>query len=77
MSDEIEPPWIKYPGYPPADPFWRQSGELWFALVWLPHWQSLNVKQQADYLNKWKVPDVWRDFYFDQAFQQWLCSTDE
>lgn len=77
MLDEIEPPWIKYPGYPPGDTFWRQSGELWFSLVWRPYWQSLNIEQQAGYLSKWKVPDVWRDFYFDHEFQQWLLTTDE
>lgn len=76
MKDEIEAPWIKYPGYPPGDTFWRQSGELWFSLLWLPYWQSLDAQQQTDYLNKYNVPDVWRDYYFDQEFQEWLRSTD-
>lgn len=35
---EIAPPWVKYPGYSPGDAFWRQSGEYWYAYVWMPYW---------------------------------------
>lgn len=74
---EINPPWVMYPGYPPGDTFWRQSGEAWFNFVWRPYWESLSSVEQEDYLRRWKVPDVWRSFYFNPDFQKWLESTDE
>jgi hypothetical protein len=76
-TNEVVPPWIEFPGFPPSDTFWRQSGEYWFALVWEPYWKSLNPQEQQDYLEKWNVPEVWRNFYFDPEFQAWLDSTDE
>ena len=74
---EIVPPWIKYPGYAPADTFWRQSGEAWFCYVWEPFWKNLSFQEQEQYLQKWHVPEVWKNFYFDSKFQEWLISTDE
>jgi hypothetical protein len=75
-NQEIEPPWVKYPDYPPGDGFWRQAGEPWFALVWRPYWESLNAQEQDDYLNRWNVPQIWRLFYFDRDFREWLRLTD-
>lgn len=74
---EVEPPWIKYPGFPPGDIFWRQSGEAWFAYAWEPYWKSLTLPEQAGYLKKWNVPEIWWEFYFDPEYQAWLESTDD
>lgn len=74
---EIEPPWVKYPGYGPGDGFWRQSGEAWFAHVWEPFWNALNQEQQEEYLKHWNVPEKWKQFYFDKSFMKWLESTDD
>jgi hypothetical protein len=62
MQQEIEPPWIKFPGYPPPDGFWRQSGEYWLHDVWAPFWKSLNAEDRESYLKKWNVPNVWKCF---------------
>jgi len=77
MTNEIDPPWVKYPNYPPADTFWRQAGEPWFTLVWEPYWKSLTSEEQATYLSRWSVPEIWRLFYFEPDFEEWLRSTDE
>jgi len=76
-TDEVPPPWVMHPGYPPADAFWRQSGEAWFTYVWRPYWETLTPLQQEEYLERWKVPQEWSLFYFDQSFQAWLESTDD
>ncbi len=76
-SKEISPPWILYSGYPPGDPFWRQGGEIWFHYVWKPYYDSLDGKEQNDYLERWSVPDAWAKFYFDPEFQKWLDSVDD
>jgi len=67
---EIVPPWVKYPGYPPGDMFWRQTGEEWFCSVWKPFWYSLTITGQNKYLVRWEVPRDWQDFYFDPAFRK-------
>lgn len=77
MKYEVEPPWIKYPGYPPGDPFWRQTGENWFLLFWEPFWKSLTIGEQEEYLAKWAVPKEWELYYFDSSFREWLESIDE
>lgn len=69
--NEIKPPWIEYPGYPPGDGFWRQSGEAWFAYVWEPFWNKLTDQEQRDYLNRLNAPVEWRSFY-SREFQDWL-----
>jgi hypothetical protein len=73
----IEPPWVKFPGFPPGDGFWRHSGEIWFKEVWEPYWEALSSEGRERYLEQWAVPKVWRDFYFDRKFQQWLDSVDD
>jgi len=75
----IEPPWIAYPGFPPADTFWRQSGEIWLHEIWRPYWHQLTETEKAAYLNKWPPPDVWQRFSIDlnPEFKAWLDSTDE
>jgi hypothetical protein len=73
----VPPPWREYPGYPPGDPFWRQSGQAWLEEIWQPYWQSLTLEAQREYLERWKVPDVWRMIYFDPAFGRWLDEVDE
>ena len=70
----IEPPWIKYPNYPPYDTFWRQAGEYWFAYVWEPFWLNLTPSEQANYVQKWNPPQVWMNFYFDT---KWLNDNDK
>lgn len=74
---EIEPPWAKYPGYPPGDTFWRQTGEAWLTWVWRPYWDSLDAAHKSAYLERWRVPEVWSRYYFDEDFAQWLESVDE
>ncbi len=76
--DEVPPPWVESPGYPPADIFWRQSGQYWFAYVWEPFWNTLNVDEKEDYLKRWNVPDVWRMYsiQINSEFAKWLESTD-
>lgn len=77
LDEEIEPPWIKYPGFPPGDGFWRQTGEAWLTLIWQPYWDSLRDEQRDIYLERWNVPREWRLYYFDTDFQQWLAETDD
>ncbi len=76
-NEQIVPPWVKYPGFPPGDPFWRQSGEIWFVYVWEPYWNSLTATQQEEYLKTWNVPSEWWDFYFDPEFRAWLDTVDD
>jgi len=73
----IEPPWVKYPGFAPGDPFWRQTGEAWLTLVWRPFWDSLSTEAQEAYLAHWRVPEDWRLYYFDAAFLKWLEDVDK
>jgi hypothetical protein len=76
-DEEVEPPWVAHPGYPPGDGFWRQSGETWFTLVWEPYWQALTLEKRKQYLDRWKVPADWEKYYFDDDFQRWLSSADD
>lgn len=76
-NDEIMPPWIVYPDFPPGDPFWNQSGEAWFYYVWEPYWKSLSQEEQEAYLKRFSVPQEWQDFYFDPSYQEFLESIDE
>ena len=75
--EEVKPPWIMYPGYPPADGFWRQGGEIWFHHVWRPYWDALLPEEQKKYLKLWKVPHDWQNFYFNADFQKWLEAVDK
>ncbi len=77
VDEEIEPPWVKYPGFPPGDGFWRQAGEAWLTYVWQPYWDSLKDEQRDVYLERWNVPKEWRSYYFDTDFQQWLAEIDD
>lgn len=77
MDNNIDPPWIKYPIYPPGDFFWREAGEPWFIYVWEPFWKSLTLEEQKEYLSQYEVPEEWLRFYFDSDFQNWLDSVDE
>jgi hypothetical protein len=72
---EIPPPWIQYPGYPPGDTFWRQTGEAWFTEVWRPYWERLRPDEQAAYLERWNVPEAWR-LYCNPDFARWLEDVD-
>lgn len=76
-TGEIPPPWVEYPGYEPGHIFWRQTGEPFFNLVWEPFYEALSETQKEDYRARWKVPEVWQDFYFDKKWRDWLESTDE
>lgn len=73
----MKPPWIQYPGYSPGDPFWRQSGELWFSYVWQPYFQNLTDDEKKRYLQEWKPPQEWQVFYFDEEWQGFLHSVDD
>jgi hypothetical protein len=75
--EDIKPPWVVYPGYPPGDGFWRQAGETWLTLVWRPYWESLSPEEQRGYLVRWHVPNEWRDYYFDADFVKWLDTVDD
>lgn len=77
-NNNLEPPWVKFPEFPPFDTFWRQSGEYWLAYEWLPYWESLNQQEKEDYLIHWQVPEVWRLFsaYINPEFEKWLESID-
>lgn len=70
------PPWIQYPGFPPADGFWRQSGEAWFANIWTPFWDSLSESKQKQYLSNNPPPGDWQSYYFDNDFQNTLSTID-
>jgi len=75
---EIEPPWITYPSYPPGDFFWREPGEPWFHYVWKPYWDSLSPDDQGAYLERWNVPEEWRRYYFEpDSFMKWLDEIDD
>jgi hypothetical protein len=74
---EITPPWVQYPGYGPGDTFWRQTGEVFMAVVWEPYYESLSEEEQQAYLERWKVPQEWQNFYFDKAWRELLESADE
>lgn len=76
-SNEIAPPWIEYPGHPPGDIFWRQSGEIWFHDVWRPYYDSLSSEEQKNYLARWNAPSDWQKYYFNLDFQKWLESIDD
>lgn len=71
--EEIEPPWIAYPGYPPGDFFWRDAGEPWVHYVWKPYWDSLTREEQEAYLQRWNAPEEWRYYYL--VFMKWLKET--
>lgn len=73
---EILPPWILYPEYGPGDGYWRQAGEAWFVEVWQHYWQKLSLDEQADYVQRWMPPEVWKKFYFNNDFSEWLDSVD-
>lgn len=75
--EEINPPWVQFPGFEPGDFFWRDAGQPWLVYVWRPYYDSLTPKEQEDYLRRWKVPKEWQDFYFDPEFQKWLEAIDE
>ena len=76
-DNEILPPWVTYPGYPPGDTFWRQSGEAWFHYVWKPYFESLSSEEKELYLKRWNTPEIWQKFYFNEEFQNWLKEVDD
>ncbi len=76
-AGEVRPPWIEYPGFGPGDGFWRQSGEYFFSEEWRPYYDSLSSEQQAEYLKYWEVPPLWRDYYFDPEWQEFLEHVDD
>lgn len=76
-SVEVEPPWVHAPGYPPGDPFWRQSGEAWLTFVFRPYWDSLKSAEQVAYLERWHAPQDWQLYYFSPEFTNWLDSVDD
>ncbi len=57
---EIKPPWIAYPGYPPGDFFWRDAGDAYYGYAWDPFWQQLNDQEKTEYLDRWDAPEEWR-----------------
>ncbi|MFA6066767.1 MAG: hypothetical protein WC707_06320 [Candidatus Babeliaceae bacterium] len=78
---EINPPWIQHPEFPPYDCFWRQSGEFWYLDVWLPYWRSLSEEEKKHYLEKWNAPEEWLRHYdvtdfdpdwFDDVVNAWI-----
>jgi len=73
-NEEITPPWIKYPRFPPYDGFWRQSGELWLVYVWEPFWNELTPIEKEDYLKRWDVPEY--SYQINPEFGKWLESID-
>lgn len=78
-THEIEPPWVKYPGFPPGDSFWRQPGEAWFFYIWLPYWQSLSSAAKDQYLTRWSIPDEWSKYceHINPEFKRFLESSDD
>lgn len=72
---EISPPWVEYPDISPDNIFWRQEGEPWALYVWLPYWTALTEEQRGKFIDQWKVPEKWREFY-DKEFQDWLATLD-
>jgi len=76
-NEEVPPPWVKFPGFPPGDFFWRDAGEIWFVYVWEPFWKKLSPQEQKDYLKRYHVPYKWQRFYFDPDFQSWLEHVDD
>jgi len=78
MDKQPPAPWVKYPGFPPFDGFWRQTGEYWLAYVWEPYWNALSLEEKEAYLQRWDVPDVWREYsaYINPEFAKLLESID-
>jgi hypothetical protein len=74
---ESVPPWLQYPGFPPGDAFWRQTGEAWLSRVWQPFWASLGPTERDAYLVRWHAPQAWRLVYGDPDFAQWLEAVDD
>lgn len=77
INNEITPPWIKFPGFPPGDFLWREAGQPWLIYVWEPFWQKLSEAEQEAYLIKYEVPDEWKRYYFDKDFKAWLETVDD
>jgi hypothetical protein len=76
-QEEVQPPWVAYPGYGPGDTFWRQTGEAFMALVWEPYYEALSEEEKDAYLKRWQVPQEWWNFYFDPAWRAFMESADE
>ncbi len=64
-TNEIEPPWVWRPKFPPSDFFWRDAGDPWLNYVWRPYWHNLPDEEKEGYLHRWNVPDEWRFFSLD------------
>jgi hypothetical protein len=62
FEQEVQPPWIQFPNYSPADPFWRMGAYEWYQYQWRPYWNSLSDDEKKDYLNRWQAPEEWRNF---------------
>jgi hypothetical protein len=62
QSPEPHPPWVEYPDEEPFWGGWRQgSGEFWLHYTWFPYWRKLTQNQRLAYLERWHVPDNWRE----------------
>ena len=59
---KINPPWVEYPGFPPYDTFWRQSGEYYLFDVWQPFWNNLSSRDKEKVLKRWPMPQVIRRY---------------
>jgi len=74
---EVPPPWIVYPGTLPYDYFWREAGQHWLENVWRVFWHDLDIEGQDDYLRRYPVPEIWRDYFPINRIDQAIAQIDE
>lgn len=77
VGGEVRPPWVEYPGIGPGEFFWREAGEPWKTQVWEPYYNGLDATAQAEYLERWKVPQDWREGYFDKEWRDFWDHVDD
>ena len=75
--EEVQPPWVVYPGVGPEEFFWREAGEPWKTQIWEPYYNALNEEAQAEYLARWSVPQNWREGYFDKDWREFWDHVDD
>lgn len=76
-TSEVAPPWVEHPGIGPGEFFWREAGEPWKTQVWEPYYNRLSEEAQAEYLARWKVPQDWREGYFDKEWREFWDHVDD
>lgn len=77
-GQEVQPPWVLSRSMNPGDdPYWRtEAGRQWLVNVFLPFYDRLGDKEQADYCNRWSAPAPWISLFLHPELDESAAAAD-